>query len=137
MAVDVECPKCHAELELNGRRALAADTFTCARCGKVSPIPDVLDTDAPPKSSVAAGLLQLFFGYLGLGRFYLGYTAMGIIQLSLWITGLLMLVLGWLLFFVFSLIGFVILIALGIWILVEAIMMIAGAIPDADGRKLA
>ena len=26
----------------------------------------------PPKSAVAAGLLQLFFGWFGLGRFYVG-----------------------------------------------------------------
>ncbi|TXI62205.1 TM2 domain-containing protein [Mycolicibacterium mageritense] len=99
-------------------------------------MPDQLTSDDPPKSAVAAGLLQLFFGFLGLGRFYLGYTGIGMTQLGLWIVGLLMLFLGWLLLFVFSIIGFMILIALGIWVLIEAIMMIAGAIPDADGRRL-
>lgn len=82
-------------------------------------------------------MLQLFFGFLGLGRFYLGYTAVGVAQISVWIVGLLMVFLGWMVLFPFSIIGFMLLIGLGIWILVEAIMMIAGAIPDADGRKLA
>lgn len=130
MSFDVECPKCHAELEMNGRRALAADTFTCARCGKVSPIPDEVGSDDPRKSSVAAGLLQLFFGFLGLGRFYLGYTAIGVTQLTLWITSLLV----WL--FVSMVLGWIMLGILTIWVVVEAIMIIAGAIPDADGRRL-
>lgn len=130
MSFDVECPKCHAELEVNGRRALAAETFTCARCGTVSPIPDEVGTDDPRKSSVAAGLLQLFLGFLGLGRFYLGYTAIGVAQLVLWIASLL----AWL--FVSMVLGWIMLGILTIWIVVEAIMMIAGAIPDADGRRL-
>lgn len=153
MPVDVVCPKCHAELEANSRKARDAETFECAACGAVSPMPELFtddkpsrvssytapkfDAKAPLKSSVAAGLLQLFFGFLGLGRFYLGYTAVGVTQVSLWIVGLLMVFLGWLVAYIFSLLGFLILAALGIWVLVEAIMMIAGAIPDADGRKLA
>lgn len=131
MPFDVECPKCHAELEMNGRRAQSAETFTCARCGAVSPIPDEVGSDDPRKSSVAAGLLQLFFGFLGLGRFYLGYIAIGVAQLTLWIASLL----AWLL--VSMALGWIMLAALTLWVVVEAIMMIAGAIPDADGRKLA
>ncbi len=115
---------------MNGRRALAAETFTCARCGTVSPIPDDVGTDDPRKSSVAAGLLQLFFGFLGLGRFYLGYIGVGVAQLVLWIASLLV----WL--FVSMVFGWIMLAVLGVWVLVEAIMMIAGAIPDADGRRL-
>lgn len=153
MSFDVVCPKCHAELEADGRKAREAETFECAACGAVSPMPGLGAADtptkvaaytppkfganAPLKSSVAAGLLQLFFGFLGLGRFYLGYTAVGVTQLGLWIVGLLMVFLGWLVLPIFSLLGFLILIAVGIWVLVEAIMMIAGAIPDADGRTLA
>lgn len=37
----------------------------------------------PPKSRVAAGLLQIFFGGLGIGRFYLGHSGIGIAQLLL------------------------------------------------------
>ena len=33
------------------------------------------------KSKMAAGLLQIFLGGLGIGRFYLGYTGVGVAQL--------------------------------------------------------
>lgn len=33
------------------------------------------------KSRITAGLLQLFLGFLGVGRFYLGYTGYGIFQI--------------------------------------------------------
>lgn len=35
----------------------------------------------PKKSKVAAGLLGIFLGYLGIHKFYLGYTAPGVIML--------------------------------------------------------
>lgn len=37
----------------------------------------------PAKSRVAAGLLQIFFGGFGVGRFYLGYGGIGAAQLLL------------------------------------------------------
>ena len=36
-----------------------------------------------PKSKIAAGLLGIFLGGLGIHRFYLGYTTIGVIQLVL------------------------------------------------------
>ncbi|WP_415856454.1 TM2 domain-containing protein [Sinomonas sp. G460-2] len=36
---------------------------------------------AQPKSRIAAGLLGIFLGSLGVHRFYLGYTKIGIIQI--------------------------------------------------------
>lgn len=38
---------------------------------------DILNT----KSRFKAGILQLFLGSLGIGRFYLGYTGIGIMQI--------------------------------------------------------
>ncbi|OFI38585.1 hypothetical protein BIU82_04500 [Arthrobacter sp. SW1] len=38
---------------------------------------------AEPKSKIVAGLLGLFLGGLGIHRFYLGYTTIGVIQLVL------------------------------------------------------
>ena len=35
----------------------------------------------PRKSRLVAGLLQIFLGFFGIGRFYLGYTGMGLAQL--------------------------------------------------------
>lgn len=37
--------------------------------------------DVPRKSRLVAGLLQIFLGWCGVGRFYLGYKGMGLGQL--------------------------------------------------------
>ncbi|QCO98200.1 NINE protein [Arthrobacter sp. 24S4-2] len=63
-----------------------------------------------PKSRLAAGLLGIFLGGLGIHRFYLGYTTIGVIQIVLTVF------LG-----VFTL-GIV-----ALWGLVEGIMILAGA----------
>ena len=63
------------------------------------------------KSKLVAGLLQLFAGGFGIGRFYLGYSTIGIFQL---------LTLG----------------GCGVWSLIDAIMIITGKVPDAEGRTL-
>lgn len=67
------------------------------------------------KSKMTAGLLQIFLGSFGVGRFYLGYTGLGIAQIAVvWCTcGL----------------G-------GIWPLIDGIMMLTGKVPDAQGRPL-
>ncbi|MDO5081761.1 TM2 domain-containing protein [Buchananella hordeovulneris] len=63
------------------------------------------------KSKVVAGVLQLCLGGLGVGRFYTGHVGIGIAQL---------LTCG----------------GLGIWSLIDAIMMFMGNVDDADGRPL-
>ncbi len=77
---------------------------------------------AQPKSKVAAGLLGIFLGGLGIHRFYLGFTKIAVIQL------ILTLVLG---VFTFGLVG--------LWGVVEGIMIIAGSARfrvDAQGIPL-
>lgn len=93
-----------------------------------SSVPAVPAAAMPLKSGVVAGLLQLFLGWFGLGRFYLGYTGIGGMQLVLGLVGLA----GTMMCFV----GLIVLVPLSIWVVIEGIMMIAGAIPDAAGRKL-
>jgi TM2 domain-containing membrane protein YozV len=70
-------------------------------------------TGAPlsDKSKIVAGLLQFFLGGLGIGRFYLGYTGIGLAQL-------------------FTCGG------LGIWALIDMILIFMGRVPDSDGRPL-
>jgi hypothetical protein len=63
------------------------------------------------KSKVAAGLLQLFLGTLGIGRFYTGHVGIAIAQL---------LTCG----------------GCGIWSLIDAIILLVNGGTDAQGRKL-
>ncbi len=64
-----------------------------------------------PKSKLTAGLLGIFLGGYGVHRFYLGYTGMGLLML-------------------FTCGG------CGIWALIDAIMVLLGKVPDAQGRPL-
>lgn len=73
----------------------------------------------PPKDKAIAILFCLFFGGFGAHNFYTGFSGMGAAQLVL-------LLVGWLLFFVFF-IGTPLLIALVIWVFVDLIMIIAGS----------
>ncbi|HEY1956304.1 MAG TPA: TM2 domain-containing protein [Polyangiaceae bacterium] len=64
------------------------------------------------KSKMTAGLLQIFLGNFGIGRFYLGYTGIGVLQIFFaWMT-------------------------CGLWPLIDGIMMLTGKVPDAQGRPL-
>ena len=63
------------------------------------------------KSKLTAGLLELFLGGFGAGRWYLGNTGMALAQL-------------------FTCGG------LGIWALIDAIMMLTGNVRDQYGRPL-
>ncbi len=54
-------------------------------------VPDT-QTQAPEKSKVAAGLLALFVGSLGIHKFYLGYKSEGIIMLVITLLGSLVLI---------------------------------------------
>jgi TM2 domain-containing membrane protein YozV len=82
------------------------------------------------KSKVLAGLLGIFppTGALGIHRFYLGYTKLGIIHIALLGGGLLLSLV---------VIGIPIVIGNIVWGLIEGIMILAGSISkDAAGRSL-
>ena len=61
------CPNCGAET--------GPDAILCTRCG-------VSFAAVMPKSRLAAGILGIFVGGLGVHRFYLGYTGLGIAQIA-------------------------------------------------------
>ena len=63
------------------------------------------------KSKLTAILLCLFLGSLGIHRFYLGYTLIGVIQL---------LTFGWVL----------------IWTFVDLIRLITSSLKDSEGNEL-
>jgi len=79
------------------------------------------------KSKTVAALLCLFFGMLGVHRFYLGHTNIGIIQLVLTIVGVFTL-----LFFI----GLFLLWGNAIWIFVEFILILIGKTKDSKGNSL-
>jgi TM2 domain-containing membrane protein YozV len=67
------------------------------------------------KQKMIAGLLQIFLGGFGAGRFYTGHTGMAIAQIAVtWLTC-----------------G-----AGAIWPLIDGIMMLMGNVPDVEGRPL-
>jgi TM2 domain-containing membrane protein YozV len=83
---------------------------------------------ADQKSRIAAGLLGIFLGCYGVHNFYLGYTAKAVIQLVSTI-------IGYVLSCIF--IGYFIIAGIGIWVLIESIMIFAGSINvDAKGVPL-
>jgi TM2 domain-containing membrane protein YozV len=68
-----------------------------------------------PKQKLVAGLLQIFLGSFGIGRFYTGHTGLAIAQIAVtWLTC-----------------------GLGaLWPLIDGILMLAGNVTDAEGRPL-
>ena len=75
------------------------------------------------KSKIAAGLLAIFMGSLGIHNFYLGYTNKGIAQLLLTLV-------GWIACGIGPVIA-------GIWGLIEGILILTGSMnQDAEGNQL-
>lgn len=112
------CPKC-------GKEVRDEDQF-CGECGASiygnesyqqdmnEQVPNTYVDNR--KSKLVAGLLQLFLGGFGVGRFYLGYTAIGVAQL---VVTFLTCGLG------------------GIWPFIDAILILSGqVVTDAEGNPL-
>lgn len=72
---------------------------------------DLYDDEYSEKSWMVAILLSIFFGGLGLDRFYLGYIGLGVLKL---------LTFG----------------GLGIWAVIDVIRLILNNLPDAEGMPL-
>jgi TM2 domain-containing membrane protein YozV len=87
-------------------------------------------TGAPlsDKSATTAGLLQLFLGSFGAGRFYIESTQIAVAQLCVGIFGIF--------FTVFCLFGLPVLLGSIVWAVVDAIMIFTGSVNDGAGRKL-
>lgn len=91
----------------------------CTKCGvRLATGPPAQGT----RSKMAAGLLGVFLGGLGIHRFYLGYTGIGVAQLVLSLFGLV--TCG------------ITSIAAWIWGLIEGILILTGSI-DKDAQGLA
>ena len=134
----MNCPNCGGTIQPGSNR--------CVKCGSyIEPqqpaAPAAGEAPAQPapgpagaaaagaaKSKLAAGLLGIFVGCLGVHRFYLGYTGIGVAILLLFVV-------GWILSFVC--IGIPMVIAAELWGIIEGILILTGVIDkDAQGRPL-
>lgn len=110
------CGNCGAAVTANASSTANNTTHIAGNVGSVSnvimqsPVPV-----APPREFVTTWLLSWFLGAFGVDRFYLGYTGMGIGKLALTL---------------FTVIGGV------IWHTIDLILVLAGKMPDAQGRQL-
>lgn len=68
----------------NDQQVKAEDVFAMRRDRKAM---DQTGAVSGQKSRALAGLMQIFFGGLGIGRFYLGYTQIGMMQMLLTCAG--------------------------------------------------
>jgi len=134
----MNCPNCGGTVPPGANR--------CVKCGSyieqpaaapvapqqpaqpaAAPTPMAVPTGPAEKSKIAAGLLGIFLGYLGIHRFYLGYIGIGVAQLVLFLFGI---TVGLLMCGIPAY-------AAAIWGLVDGIMILTGAINrDAQGRPL-
>lgn len=88
------------------------------------------------KSKVAAGLLQLFLGGYGAGRFYIGSVAIAVVQLLCNLAGWFFFLVGFVTFGIGSVVAFFIWFVLGLWTFIDAILMFTGSVKDGQGRPL-
>lgn len=115
---DVICPLCHNTVKQSKQEGVYADDIKFKERNNPRLYPDEDNfCEKGTKSRLTAGFLQIFLGALGIGRFYLGYTAMGILQIAV---GLFTCGMG----------GF-------IWGIIDGVMILNGTVDkDARGRTL-
>lgn len=117
------CPQCRA--------TVPHGVSQCSLCGHsfggpAAPVAPI--ADKPDSNRLLIFLLLWFFaGGLGAHRLYLGHITTGIIQLALTAVGIVTSCIG---------IGFVLLAAVGVWVIVDLILALTGGLRPTDGARL-
>jgi len=118
----------------------------CANCGRETPVEAAICTNCgfptqavaynmpyygqEQKSKMAAGLLGIFLGSYGVHNFYLGFKQRAVLQLSLSLGGLLLSIITC------GITAFLPA-AIGVWGLIEGIMILSGSVAvDGNGVPL-
>lgn len=78
-----------------------------------------------PKSRIAAAILALLLGQFGVHRFYAGKKGTAGLQLMIVIAGYII--------FIFSILGYALLGIVGIWVLIDFILILNGKFKDGQG----
>lgn len=108
-------------------KPVTPDTVVCLSCGvPCNDASSAASALSGAKSKMAAGLLAIFLGCYGIHNFYLGYTKKAVTQLVLTLV-------GYVLCCIF--IGIFLVAGVGIWALVEGIMIFTGSI-NVDGNGM-
>jgi TM2 domain-containing membrane protein YozV len=85
--------------------------------------PAVRPYDGPRKSKLTAALLAFFLGFLGVHRFYLGYSLLGFVMLCVCLIGS----------YLACCLGAVV---TAVWAMVDFVLILINQLPDAEGRAL-
>jgi hypothetical protein len=103
----------------------------------------VIGTPLSDKKAATAGVLQLFFGMFGAGRFHIGSTTIGRCQLGVTIFAFALMLVGistpeGALAPISNLFPATVLLWIGvaIWAFIDAILMFTRIVTDGQGRKL-
>jgi TM2 domain-containing membrane protein YozV len=101
-------------------------TEMCVKCG--ARVGTKLAGDISLKSRLATTLLAWFLGTVGAHRFYIGKIGTAVVMLLLGIV-------GWATIWIFGF-GLVLLVAVGIWALVDFIFAVTGRMRDSEGKLI-
>lgn len=92
------------------------------------------------KSRIVAALLAIFLGSLGIHSFYMGMTKKGFLQLGLTILGIVLLAVGLSgyvsgidSFPILGVIGYLLVLGVGIWALVDFVRILTGSLEPEEG----
>lgn len=128
MENETVCSACGTKVDMAGEPKAGQNYEQAKKVEVVDSVTGQTISSGQQKSRLAAGLLGIFLGMYGAHNFYLGYTTKAIIQLVCTL-------LGWVLTCVF--VGYFLLAGIGIWSLVESIMIFTGSLNvDAKGVQL-